>query len=226
VDWLCATITSPNAPPPALEPAVRGHRSHHLAKKSFKKRGLVNARVKRSLRPLNVRHVREADWADASPGHVRIPRLAGCCRRVPSGIRGLVLPGEFCRPADHGRPGHPVRWRRIAAKHLTASSNCPSTITNPSMPTRDAASAAAIVLRTEPAIHGRLLVNIRFLRRALPSQVRSSLRPDPIYAAYRLPDIAVAPNNGLDPALSWRRAHRRVLCLELMLDLVAAEAGA
>jgi carbon-monoxide dehydrogenase large subunit len=122
------------------------------------------------------------------------------------------------------RRGHPVRWTEDRREHLTASSNCREHHyqNHLSMPIVMAGCAG---IDCEGDRRFRRLLVLPFSACLEAAQVASILPGPYLMPAYRCRTFSVATNKC--PILPYRGVARTGVCfaLELMLDLVAAEAG-
>src|SRR5258705_8768023 len=139
------------------------------------------------------------------------------------GHKGILLPEEVCLSWLTMRRGHPVRWTEDRREHLTASSNCREHHYKITVyADRDGRLRG---IDCEATVDSGAYSSYPFSACLEAAQVASILPGPYLMPAYRCRTFSVATNKC--PILPYRGLARTGVCfaLELMLDLVAAEAG-
>ena len=139
------------------------------------------------------------------------------------GHKGILLPEEVCLSWLTMRRGHPVRWTEDRREHLTASSNCREHHYKITVyADRDGRLRG---IDCEATVDSGAYSSYPFSACLEAAQVASILPGPYLMPAYRCRTFSVATNKC--PILPYRGVARTGVCfaLELMLDLVAAEAG-
>ena len=139
------------------------------------------------------------------------------------GYKGILLPEEVCLAWLTMRRGHPVRWTEDRREHLTASSNCREHHYKITVyADRDGRLRG---IDCEATVDSGAYSSYPFSACLEAAQVASILPGPYLMPAYRCRTFSVATNKC--PILPYRGVARTGVCfaLELMLDLVAAEAG-
>src|SRR3954463_11885085 len=139
------------------------------------------------------------------------------------GYKGILLPEEVCLSWLTMRCGHPVRWIEDRREHLSAGANCREhhyLITG--YADRDGRLRG---IDCEATVDSGAYSSYPFSACLEAAQVASILPGPYLMPAYRCQTFSVATNKC--PILPYRGVARTGVCfaLELMLDLVAAEAG-
>src|SRR3954466_3094746 len=139
------------------------------------------------------------------------------------GYKGILLAEEVCLGWLAMHCGHPVRWVEDRREHLTAGANCREhyyRITG--YADRD---GRLIGIDCEATVDSGAYSSYPFSACLEAAQVASILPGPYLMPAYRCQTFSVATNKC--PILPYRGVARTGVCfaLELMLDLVAAEAG-
>src|SRR5215208_3727640 len=201
--------------------------------------------ARQSMAPLEGRGV-VASWSSrleqltvytaAQMPHINRTGLSGCLGidhgniRVISpdvgggfGYKGILLPEEVCLSWLTMRRGHPVRWIEDRREHLSASANCREhhyLITG--YADRDGRLRG---IDCEATVDSGAYSSYPFSACLEAAQVASILPGPYLMPSYRCRTFSVATNKC--PILPYRGVARTGVCfaLELMLDLVAAEAG-
>src|SRR4029077_8285715 len=161
-----------------------------------------------------------ADCLGLEEGQVRIiaPDVGG-----GFGYKGILLAEEVCLGWLAMHCGHPVRWIEDRREHLTAGANCREhyyRITG--YADRD---GRLIGIDCEATVDSGAYSSYPVSARLEAAQVGSHLPGPYDFPAFRCRTYSVATNKC--PILPYRGVARTGVCfaLELMLDLVAAEAG-
>jgi aerobic carbon-monoxide dehydrogenase large subunit len=139
------------------------------------------------------------------------------------GHKGILLPEEVCLSWLTMRCGHPVRWIEDRREHLTASANCREHHYKITVyADRDGKLRG---IDCEATVDSGAYSSYPFSACLEAAQVASILPGPYLIPAYRCRTFSVATNKC--PILPYRGVARTGVCfaLELMLDLVAAEAG-
>lgn len=139
------------------------------------------------------------------------------------GHKGILLPEEVCLSWLTIRLGHPVRWIEDRREHLTASANCREHHYKITLyADRDGKLRG---IDCEATVDSGAYSSYPFSACLEAAQVASILPGPYVMPAYRCRTFSVATNKC--PILPYRGVARTGVCfaLELMLDLVAAEAG-
>ncbi|RJF70975.1 xanthine dehydrogenase family protein molybdopterin-binding subunit [Rhodopseudomonas palustris] len=139
------------------------------------------------------------------------------------GQKGILLPEEVCLSWLTMRLGHPVRWIEDRREHLTASANCREHHYKITLyADRDGKLRG---IDCEATVDSGAYSSYPFSACLEAAQVASILPGPYVMPAYRCRTYSVATNKC--PILPYRGVARTGVCfaLELMLDLVAAEAG-
>ncbi len=139
------------------------------------------------------------------------------------GHKGILLPEEVCLSWLTMRRGHPVRWTEDRREHLIASSNCREHHYRITVyADRDGRLRG---IDCEATVDSGAYSSYPFSACLEAAQVASILPGPYLMPAYRCRTFSVATNKC--PILPYRGVARTGVCfaLELMLDLVAAEAG-
>lgn len=139
------------------------------------------------------------------------------------GHKGILLPEEVCLAWLTMQRGHPVRWIEDRREHLTASANCREHHYKISVyADRDGRLRG---IDCEATVDSGAYSSYPFSACLEAAQVASILPGPYVMPAYRCRTYSVATNKC--PILPYRGVARTGVCfaLELMLDLVAAEAG-
>src|SRR3954462_7700031 len=139
------------------------------------------------------------------------------------GYKGILLPEEVCLSWLTMRRGHPVRWIEDRREHLSAGANCREhhyLITG--YADRDGRLRG---IDCEATVDSGAYSSYPFSACLEAAQVASILPGPYLMPAYRCRTFSGATNKC--PILPYRGVARTGVCfaLELMLDLVAAEAG-
>src|SRR5438874_4084586 len=139
------------------------------------------------------------------------------------GYKGILLPEEVCLSWLTMRRGHPVRWIEDRRENLSAGANCREhhyLITG--YAERDGRLRG---IDCEATVDSGAYSSYPFSACLEAAQVASILPGPYLMPAYRCRTFSVATNKC--PILPYRGVARTGVCfaLELMLDLVAAEAG-
>ena len=124
------------------------------------------------------------------------------------GYKGILLPEEVCLCWLAMRCGHPVRWIEDRREHLTAGANCREhhyRIT--AYADRDGRLRG---IDCEATVDSGAYSSYPFSACLEAAQVASIL-PGPYDSGLSLPDLFGRHQQMPDPALSRRRAHRRLL---------------
>jgi len=139
------------------------------------------------------------------------------------GYKGILLSEEVCLAWLTMRRGHPVRWIEDRREHLTASANCREHHYKITVyADRDGKLRG---IDCEATVDSGAYSSYPFSACLEAAQVASILPGPYVMPAYRCRTFSVATNKC--PILPYRGVARTGVCfaLELMLDLVAAEAG-
>ncbi|HEU0149329.1 MAG TPA: molybdopterin cofactor-binding domain-containing protein, partial [Bradyrhizobium sp.] len=139
------------------------------------------------------------------------------------GHKGILLPEEVCLSWLTMQRGHPVRWIEDRREHLTASANCREHHYKITVyADRDGKLRG---IDCEATVDSGAYSSYPFSACLEAAQVASILPGPYVMPAYRCRTFSVATNKC--PILPYRGVARTGVCfaLELMLDLVAAEAG-
>ncbi|MBV8914937.1 MAG: xanthine dehydrogenase family protein, partial [Acetobacteraceae bacterium] len=139
------------------------------------------------------------------------------------GHKGILLPEEICLSWLTMRSGHPVRWIEDRREHLTASANCREHHYKITVyADRDGKLRG---IDCEATVDSGAYSSYPFSACLEAAQVASILPGPYVMPAYRCRTFSVATNKC--PILPYRGVARTGVCfaLELMLDLVAVEAG-
>ena len=139
------------------------------------------------------------------------------------GHKGILLPEEVCLSWLTMRCGHPVRWIEDRREHLVASANCREHHYKITVyADRDGKLRG---IDCEASVDSGAYSSYPFSACLEAAQVVSILPGPYLMPAYRCRTYSVATNKC--PILPYRGVARTGVCfaLELMLDLVAAEAG-
>jgi carbon-monoxide dehydrogenase large subunit len=139
------------------------------------------------------------------------------------GHKAILLPEEVCLSWLTMRCGHPVRWIEDRREHLTASANCREHHYNITVyADRDGRLRG---IDCEATVDSGAYSSYPFSACLEAAQVASILPGPYVMPAYRCRTFSVATNKC--PILPYRGVARTGVCfaLELMIDLVAAEAG-
>ncbi|MVT55778.1 molybdopterin-dependent oxidoreductase [Bradyrhizobium yuanmingense] len=139
------------------------------------------------------------------------------------GHKGILLPEEVCLSWLTMRCGHPVRWLEDRREHLVASSNCREHHYKITVyADRDGTLRG---IDCEATVDSGAYSSYPFSACLEAAQVASILPGPYKMPAYRCRTFSVATNKC--PILPYRGVARTGVCfaLELMLDVVAAEAG-
>uniref|UniRef100_UPI003B3A7958 xanthine dehydrogenase family protein molybdopterin-binding subunit n=1 Tax=Rhodopseudomonas sp. TaxID=1078 RepID=UPI003B3A7958 len=139
------------------------------------------------------------------------------------GQKGILLPEEVCLSWLTMRLGHPVRWIEDRRENLTASANCREHHYKITVyADRDGKLRG---IDCEATVDSGAYSSYPFSACLEAAQVASILPGPYVMPAYRCRTYSVATNKC--PILPYRGVARTGVCfaLELMLDLVAAEAG-
>jgi aerobic carbon-monoxide dehydrogenase large subunit len=175
-------------------------------------------------------------YSAAQMPHITRSGLAECLGMAQSRIRvispdvgggfghkGILLPEEVCLSWLTMRHGHPVRWTEDRREHLTASANCREHHYKITVyADRDGKLRC---IDCEATVDSGAYSSYPFSACLEAAQVASILPGPYLMPAYRCRTFSVATNKC--PILPYRGVARTGVCfaLELMLDLVAAEAG-
>src|SRR5579872_387429 len=139
------------------------------------------------------------------------------------GYKGILLPEDVCLGWLAMRCGHPVRWLEDRREHLTASANCREHHYRITVyADRDGTLRG---VDCEATVDSGAYSSYPFSACLEAAQVASILPGPYDFPSYRCRTWSVATNKC--PILPYRGVARTGVCfaLELMLDLVAAEAG-
>ncbi|CCE08012.1 CutL protein [Bradyrhizobium sp. STM 3843] len=139
------------------------------------------------------------------------------------GHKGILLPEEICLAWLTMQRGQPVRWIEDRREHLTASANCREHHYKITVyADRDGRLRG---IDCEATVDSGAYSSYPFSACLEAAQVASILPGPYVMPAYRCRTYSVATNKC--PILPYRGVARTGVCfaLELMLDLVAAEAG-
>jgi aerobic carbon-monoxide dehydrogenase large subunit len=139
------------------------------------------------------------------------------------GYKGILLPEEVCLSWLTLRRGHPVRWTEDRREHLTAGANCREHHYRITVyADRDGRLRG---IDCEATVDSGAYSSYPFSACLEAAQIASILPGPYLMPAYRCRTFSVATNKC--PILPYRGVARTGVCfaLELMLDLVAAEAG-
>lgn len=139
------------------------------------------------------------------------------------GHKGILLPEEVCLAWLTMHRGHPVRWIEDRREHLTASANCREHHYKITVyADRDGRLRG---IDCEATVDSGAYSSYPFSACLEAAQVASILPGPYVMPAYRCRTFSVATNKC--PILPYRGVARTGVCfaLELMLDLVAHEAG-
>ena len=126
------------------------------------------------------------------------------------GYKGILLPEEVCLSWLAMQRGHPVRWIEDRREHLTASANCREhhyVIT--AYADRDGTLRG---IDCEATVDSGAYSSYPFSACLEAAQVASILPGPYDFAGLSLPHLVGRDQQMPDPALSRRRAHRRLLC--------------
>lgn len=139
------------------------------------------------------------------------------------GHKGILLPEEVCLSWLTMRCGHPVRWIEDRREHLVASANCREH--HYSITVYADRDGKLRGIDCEASVDSGAYSSYPFSACLEAAQVVSILPGPYLMPAYRCRTYSVATNKC--PILPYRGVARTGVCfaLELMLDLVAAEAG-
>jgi carbon-monoxide dehydrogenase large subunit len=175
-------------------------------------------------------------YSAAQMPHINRNGLAECLGMDQGGIRvispdvgggfghkGILLPEEVCLSWLTMQRGHPVRWIEDRREHLTASANCREHHYKITVyADRDGKLRG---IDCEATVDSGAYSSYPFSACLEAAQVASILPGPYVMPAYRCRTFSVATNKC--PILPYRGVARTGVCfaLELMLDLVAAEAG-
>ncbi|MDB5501833.1 MAG: cutL [Tardiphaga sp.] len=160
-----------------------------------------------------------SDTLDIDQGQIRIvsPDIGG-----GFGHKGILLPEEVCLSWLTMQRGFPVRWIEDRREHLTASANCREHHYKITVyADRDGRLRG---IDCEATVDSGAYSSYPFSACLEAAQVASILPGPYLMPAYRCRTYSVATNKC--PILPYRGVARTGVCfaLELMLDLVAAEA--
>jgi aerobic carbon-monoxide dehydrogenase large subunit len=139
------------------------------------------------------------------------------------GYKGILLPEEVCLSWLTMRRGHPVRWTEDRREQLTAGANCREHHYKITVyADRDGRLRG---IDCEAIVDSGAYSSFPFSACLEAAQVASILPGPYLVPAYRCRTFSVATNKC--PILPYRGVARTGVCfaLELMLDLVAAQAG-
>jgi carbon-monoxide dehydrogenase large subunit len=139
------------------------------------------------------------------------------------GHKGILLPEEVCLSWLTMKCGHPVRWIEDRREHLVASANCREH--HYSITVYADRDGKLRGIDCEASVDSGAYSSYPFSACLEAAQVVSILPGPYLMPAYRCRTWSVATNKC--PILPYRGVARTGVCfaLEIMLDLVAAEAG-
>jgi carbon-monoxide dehydrogenase large subunit len=161
-----------------------------------------------------------SDCLDMDQGQIRIvsPDVGG-----GFGHKGILLPEEVCLSWLTMKRGHPVRWIEDRREHLVASANCREH--HYSITVYADRDGKLRGIDCEATVDSGAYSSYPFSACLEAAQVVSILPGPYLMPAYRCRTYSVATNKC--PILPYRGVARTGVCfaLEIMLDLVAAEAG-
>ena len=139
------------------------------------------------------------------------------------GHKGILLPEEVCLSWLTMKRGHPVRWIEDRREHLVASANCREH--HYSITVYADRDGRLRGIDCEASVDSGAYSSYPFSACLEAAQVVSILPGPYLMPAYRCRTYSVATNKC--PILPYRGVARTGVCfaLEIMLDMVAAEAG-
>jgi carbon-monoxide dehydrogenase large subunit len=161
-----------------------------------------------------------SDCLEMDQGQIRIvsPDVGG-----GFGHKGILLPEEVCLSWLTMQRGHPVRWIEDRREHLVASANCREH--HYSITVYADRDGTLRGIDCEATVDSGAYSSYPFSACLEAAQVVSILPGPYLMPAYRCRTYSVATNKC--PILPYRGVARTGVCfaLEIMLDMVAAEAG-